>query len=282
MDQHFQLDRDLKIGPTDATQTGDNRWLVSVTISDQWQVIVGPNGGYLSALLLAGVKMVNQQALHSVRSVTVNFISASVPGPAQLSIQCIKQGRTLSLFQAMLYQGDRDIAQATVTLASDRLPISFCDINLPEIPHADTLQPMDWINTDSDFAVPFRAHYDQRVGLGPTPFEKDDSGRIGGWMRFKDLRPVDDLGLLAMSDGWYPSIITRNLPQTVHFPSLDHTVHFLCSDFSSFGLETFIGFEFTTEVAATGYLIEDGKMFSETGQLLAISRQMAAMVPLEN
>jgi acyl-CoA thioesterase len=36
-----------------------------------------------------------------------------------------------------------------------------------------------------------------------------------------------------------------------------------------------------TEIAAAGYLIEDGKMFSESGQLLAISRQMAAMVPFE-
>ena len=281
MDVHFQLDRDLNIQSADCSQTSEDQWLIDVSISDQWQVIVGPNGGYLGALLLAGVKTVNPPGLQFVRSVAVNFISPSVPGPAPLSLQCIKQGRTTSLFQSKLNQGNRNIAQATVTLASDRLPISFCDPAMPQIPAADTLKPMNWSRTNSDFAVPFRGHYDQRVGLGPIPGEKDDSGRIGGWMRFKDLRPIDDLGLLAMSDGWYPSVISRNLPQAVHVPSLDHTLHFLCSDFSSFDPHAFVGFEFVTEIAAAGYLIEDGKMFSESGQLLAISRQMAAIVPFE-
>jgi len=274
----YRLDHDLYFDPQGPQKTAPHQWQQTVQISEGWQVIVGPNGGYIGALLLKGIEQIADTVQQSVRSITLHFVSPSVPGQAQLLLRCIKAGRSTSLFHAELTQNVRTIATANVQLGAKRLEAHFNDLVMPQIGPPETFTAMNWQQSDSKFTVPFRQHYDQRVAIGPFPGEKDGSGRIGGWMRFKDCRPLDSVGLLAMSDAWYPSVISRHLDDEVHVPTLDHTVHFMVSDFSHFSPDAFVLFEFATEMAADGYLIENGVMYSESGELLAISRQMAAMV----
>ncbi len=281
MSHAFQLDEDIHVDPTQLVPSTDQTWTLPVTISDRWQVIVGPNGGYLGALLLGCIKTLPIQNNQTVRSVALSFISPSVPGAASISLRCVKAGRTTSLYTAELIQNDRTIAIANAHFAASRLDAAFCDQVMPNVPPANKIPPTDWQQTDSKFAVPFRQHFDQRIAIGPKPGEQDGSGHIGGWMRFADCRPLDDLGLLAMSDAWYPSIISRNLDFEVHVPTIDHTVHFLTSDFSALPDDAYTLFEFSTELANEGYLIENGRMFSSCGKLLAVSRQMAAMVQFD-
>ena len=281
MTQAFRLDNDIRFDPTQRVQTTDQTWTQPVTISDRWQVIVGPNGGYLGALLLGCIKTLAIQRDQTVRSVALSFISPSVPGAAAIALRCVKAGRTISLYTAELIQNDRTIAIANTHFAAKRLDAAFCDETMPNVSPAHEITPTDWRQTDSKFAVPFRQHFDQRIAIGPEPGARDGSGRIGGWMRFIDCRPLDDIGLLAMSDAWYPSIISRHLDFDVHVPTIDHTVHFLQTDFSALPDDAYILFEFSTELAQDGYLIENGRMFSSCGTLLAVSRQMAAMVPFE-
>lgn len=281
MPHAFQLDNDIDVDRTQLVRLTDQTWTLPVRISDRWQVIVGPNGGYLGALLLGCIKTLPIQNNQTVRSVALSFISPSVPGAASISLRCVKAGRTTSLYTAELSQNNRTIAIANAHFAAKRLDTAFCDQVMPDVSPAAAIAPTDWQQTDSKFAVPFRQHYDQRIAIGPTPGARDGSGRIGGWMRFTDCRPLDDIGLLAMSDAWYPSIISRHLDYDVHVPTIDHTVHFLQSDFSALADDAYTLFEFSTELAQDGYLIENGRMFSSCGTLIAVSRQMAAMVQFE-
>jgi len=281
MSHAFQLDHDIRVDPTQLLALTNQTWTLPVTISDRWQVIVGPNGGYLGALLLGCIKTLPIQSNQTVRSVALSFISPSVPGPASMSLRCVKAGRTTSMYTAELIQNDRTIAMANAHFAAKRLDAAFCDQVMPDVSPASQIAPTDWQQTDSKFAVPFRQHFDQRIAIGPTPGTRDGSGRIGGWMRFMDCRPLDDIGLLAMSDAWYPSIISRHLDYDVHVPTIDHTVHFIQNDFSALPDDAYTLFEFSTELAQDGYLVENGRMFSSSGALIAVSRQMAAMVQFE-
>jgi acyl-CoA thioesterase len=274
----YRLDQDLLFDAQGPTQTGSDQWQTAVTISDRWQVIVGPNGGYIGALLLAAVQKITPDNSQSIRSVNLQFVSPSVPGEATLVLRKIKAGRSTSLYTAELSQNGRTIAILTTQLGAKRLDVRFNDQSMPTVGPPRATRAMDWERSNSKFTVPFRQHYEQRIAIGPLPGEKDNSGRIGGWMRFQDLRPLDAVGLLAMSDAWYPSVISRQLDHDVHVPTLDHTVHYLASDFSGFKNDAYVLFEFSTEIAADGYLIENGVMYAESGQLLAISRQLAAMV----
>ena len=250
----------------------------NVTISPDWNVVVGPNGGYIAAILLNAMK--KSMGSTPTRSITVHFLSASVPGPAQLKIEILKRGRSISTCSALLTQGKRTIASATATFDDQRLAIDFCDFKIPDVSSPDQI-PMDSrMNAKSPHFVPFRDHYDQRHAIGAIPPDNNGRGLVGGWTRFKQPRVFDDLAILAISDSWFPSLSARQTSEKLQAPTLDHTVHILADlPLDTIREDDFLLVEFSTQTAALGYLIENGRIWAPTGQLLALSRQLAVMLP---
>ena len=245
-----------------------------VQISDAWQVNVGPNGGYIAAILLHATKqrLVDTQ----VRSFNCHFLSASVPGPATVSVSLEKSGRTISTVTAKLRQADRTIALAVANFANSRDVFSHTEVNMPVVPAPDTIPKKNRMNPDMSFFSAFRSQYDQRLAIGPLPPAIEKKSRVGGWTRFAEPRPFDDLGLLAISDSWYPSIMSIT-DEAIHAPTIDHTVHFL-HPLPLVQANGFVLVSFQSEIALDGYLIEDGFIWSESGTLLARSRQLAIIL----
>ena len=69
-------------------------------------------------------------------------------------------------------------------------------------------------------------------------------------------------------------------PEPMHAPTVDHTVHFLQSlPITDLSLDSFLLVEFTTSIANEGYLVENGNIWSQTGILIAQSRQLAVCLP---
>ncbi|MBT5202267.1 MAG: thioesterase family protein [Gammaproteobacteria bacterium] len=253
----------------------------NLTISPDWNVMIGPNGGYIAAILLKAMK--NSMAGTPTRSITVHFLSASVPGPAQLRVEILKQGRSISTCNALLTQGQRTIASATATFAEQRLAIDFCDVKMPDVLPPNQIPVDSRMNSGSPHFVPFRDQYDQRLAVGAIPPENNGSGLVGGWTRFKHPRAFDDLAILAISDSWFPGISARQTSQKLQAPTLDHTVHILADlPLVTLREDDFLLVEFSTQTAALGYLIENGRIWASTGQLLAVSRQLAVMLPIDS
>ncbi len=266
-----EFDRDIAV-----VRTSDNSF--SVNISDTWNVTIGPNGGYIAAIILNALKetLGNLQT----RSITYHFLSASVPGPAGLTTKIEKRGRSLSTCTAELIQGDRTIAIAIATFAPAREDFGFRDFRMPSVPAAADISLAHRMNPGLAGHVPFRDHYDQRLAIGPVPPATSNEGRVGGWTRFKENRLFDDLAVVAISDSWFPGLQVRETPFPMHAPTIDHTVHFLHSTpLASVALEDFLLVEFVTSVAQEGYLIEDGRIWSQQGILIATSRQLAIILP---
>ncbi|MEM7098861.1 MAG: thioesterase family protein [Pseudomonadota bacterium] len=266
-----QFDRDIAVTPIK-----EGRY--SVAISDSWNVIVGPNGGYIAAIILNGMKTTLGDA--QTRSVTFHFLSASVPGAAELFVSVEKKGRSLSTCSARLIQGERTIALALATFAPERSEFGFLDFEVPQVPPADEIEVAKRMNPKLSSYVPFRDHYDQRLAIGPIPPELGQDGKVGGWTRFKENRAFDDLAVAAISDSWFPGLNARSTPLPMHAPTVDHTVHFLRSTpMVEMTVEDFLLVEFTTSVASEGYLIENGRIWSPDGVLIAQSRQLAVYLP---
>jgi len=266
-----QFDRDIALEPISPGHYG-------VSIADTWNVLIGPNGGYIAAIILKGMK----DTLGDVqtRSVTFHFLSASLPGDANLHVNVEKRGRSLSTCTARLTQGDRTIAMCMATFASARESFTFRDFNMPEVPDPEDVPLEQRMSPELVGHVPFRDHFDQRLAIGPVPPTTDDEGRVGGWTRFTEHREFDDLAIVTISDSWFPGLFARNTPTPLHVPTVDHTVHFLTSaPIPSSGLNDFLLVDFTTSVAQEGYLIENGKIWSSEGHLIAQSRQLAVMLP---
>lgn len=267
-----QFDDDIRL----ARQAGGH---YLADISDTWNVNVGPNGGYIAALILNGMKLdLGDEPLHT-RSVTFHFLSAAKPGAANLEVTKEKLGRTLSTLTARLMQGNRTIAMAIATFANARNFFGFSDLVAPQVPAPEAIAPSRRMNVEMSGHVPFRDHYDQRLAIGPVPPDSSDQGHVGGWTRFADRRAFDDLAVVAISDSWYPSIMAKSLPTPMHAPTVDHSVHFMQTlPLEDAGPDDFLLVEFSTSIANDGYLIEDGRIWSQSGHLIATSRQLAIMM----
>jgi len=252
----------------------------ALEIADTWQINVGPNGGYIAAILLNGMK----QFLGHIqtRSFTCHFLSASVPGEARLSVHIEKEGRTLSTVTSQLKQNGKTIAYAIATFSDDRNVPHFNDVSMPSVLPPEATASQDRMSTDSPHYAPFRSKYDQRIAIGLKPSDLGSVAKTGGWTKFSESRPFDDLALLAISDSWFPSLKAKTDDlrfDAFHTPTVDHTVHFLSKPEDAEC--EFLLVMFQTENAANGFLIEDGFIWSDSGCLLARSRQLAIILPRE-
>lgn len=266
-----QFDKDIALTPL-----SEGRY--QVNISESWKVILGPNGGYIAAIILNGMKA--ELGNVQTRSITFHFLSASVPGLAELHVNVDKKGRTLSTCTAKLFQGKKTIAIAIATFASAQENFAFCDLDMTEVPDPEDIAISNRMNPDMPWHVPFRDQYDQRLAIGPIPPATSEEGRVGGWTRFREHRQFDDLAIVAISDSWFPGLSVKELPEPMHAPTVDHSVHFLTSmPMASIGIEDFLLVEFTTGVSQEGYLIENGNIWAPDGTLIAQSRQLAILLP---
>lgn len=267
-----QFDEDIAL-----TRVSDSHY--SLVIQDTWSVMVGPNGGYIGAILLNGMLEELGDKNKQVRSITFHYLSPSKPGPASLEVILEKQGRSLSTLTARLVQNDRIVAISLATFAPARENFAFRHFDMPQVVGPEEIEVDHRMNKALLGHVPFRDHYDQRLAIGPVPPLTSDKARVGGWTRFKSPRTFDCLAIVAISDSWFPGLFVKDLPEKVHAPTIDHSVHFF-SSLPSPGLkeDDFVLVEFTTEVVQEGYLQEDGRIWSPSGELIAQSRQLAVVM----
>jgi acyl-CoA thioesterase len=262
----------------DIAVTKQRPGVYAVEIRDNWNVQIGPNGGYIAAILLNGMQSELNDSSRSVRGVTFNFVSASKPGAARIEVSIEKLGRSIATASGRLLQGDRTIAIALATFAPHRSSTSFREFSMPQVPGPLDIGEDCWMGPGVYGHMPFRDHYDQRIAIGPVPPGKSDIARVGGWTRLKDLRPFDALSLVAISDSWYPSMFVKDVPP-LSAPTIDHTVHFFCdSPCQETSLDSYVLVEFETRLAQAGYLQEDGRIWAASGELLVQSRQLALIL----
>jgi acyl-CoA thioesterase len=265
------FDQDLNLNPL-------GNGVFSIDISPNWNVIVGPNGGYIGAMMLKALRIELDQL--QTRSITFHFLSASKPGPARLDVSIEKRGRSLSTGIVKLEQNDRTIAIALGTFGALRQANEFCDVVMPRVPGPSEIPVTRRMDKKMMGHAPFRDHYDQRLAIGPTPPDTAEVAEVGGWTRFREPRLFDDEAIVAISDSWFPGIQVKPWEERVHAPTIDHTVHFLTSlPLAGGELEDFVLVDFVTDVAQQGYLVESGNIFSKDGLLIARSRQLAAILP---
>ena len=275
------FDRDIALTLTGKENEQSSTY--QVNISDDWQVFVGPNGGYIAAIILNGmkIKLAAQKNASPVqpRSITYHFLSASVAGQATLDVNLEKLGRTLTCVTAKLFQHGKTIAIALATFADTRPTVEFSDFKMPRVKAPENIGDDRRMAKGMQGHVPFRDQFDQRIAIGPVPGESSDTARVGGWTRFSQTRQFDDLAIVAISDSWYPGLFTKNLKPPMHCPTVDHTVHLLASPLINASSDEFLLVDFKTSTANDGYLIEDGCIWAEDGTLLARSRQLAIILP---
>jgi acyl-CoA thioesterase len=241
------------------------------SIDRGWWIERGPNGGYLAAIVLRAICAEVADSTRRPRSLTLHYLRPPVEGPCEVHVAIERAGRGLTTVSARLCQDGRDCILALAALGVDRPGPALDDQRAPAVLHPDDLSaPL----VDARITIPIRDRYEQRPAIGSRPFEAGDEALTGGWIRTADDDPVDEILVAALTDAWPPAVFSR-LELPVGVPTIDLTIHFRQAPSGEPGWSLV---RFRTQVAAEGYLEEDGEVWSADGRLLAQSRQLAVLL----
>ncbi|MEY2588637.1 MAG: hypothetical protein QOJ67_621 [Acidimicrobiaceae bacterium] len=237
-------------------------------------IVRGPNGGYLAALLLRALTERIDDASRVPRSLTVHYPSAPAAGPATITTEVIRAGRSLVTASARLDQGGKPMAVALAAFSPAWDGPAWAQLSPPWVP------PVAEVAARTEpRPLPFLDYWDQRLAIGEPPESGAERAETGGWLQLQDQEPIDAIVVAAMADAWLPAVFTK-LPTTNPVPTVDLTIHFrttLPSASAPAGAHVLV--RFRNQTSAEGFWEEDGELWAPDGTLLAQSRQLAIMMP---
>ena len=240
------------------------------TITDRWGVSGRPNGGYLMAM---GLRALGQVLPHpDPLTVTTHFLRSPVPGPAEIRVSAIREGRRLSVGEASLMQGEREHV---------RLLAAFSDLAAAEGPTdvrtipPDLPAPEECLRPEAPlFPATIAQRFDIRFHPDATGWMRNNAsgrGEIAAWIRFADERPNDLLSLVQILDALPPAVFELGLIDPV--PTVELTAHLRAHPEPGW-LRCVV----RTRNLIDGFLEEEAEVWDAKERLVAQSRQLALLV----
>ncbi len=243
-------------------------------LSDRWNIGAMSNGGYVLAVVLAGVRQTLEAP--DPLSVTAHYLRPSTPGPARVLVEVVKLGRQYSTVCGRLLQNGKETVRVLATygdLEAQSGPVHVFG-RAPDLPpRQPSATPAS--GTALGFVPSAAASFAQRFEIRParTVFDALGPGEhpeLAGWLRFADGRRPDVHALPLIADA-FPPVVFRVLPQA-WVPTIELTVHVRARPVSEW-----LRCVFRTRFIFGGLLEEDGEIWDDNGTLLALSRQLAAV-----
>ncbi|MCW3012968.1 MAG: thioesterase family protein [Solirubrobacterales bacterium] len=259
---------------TAVTSLGDGAY--AAICSTRWAAPMGPNGGYLAAIVLRAMLAEVDDAARVPRALTLHYLRPPADGEVGVTVAVERSGRSLSTVTARLEQGGRLCIIAvgafgtTFPTAADYAtppPVVAPWASIELMPKHEGMPP-----------VSHRLHL--RLAIGAEPFSGADEAVSGGWVSLRDPAPVDAVLLALLVDAWLPSVFPI-LTTPVGAPTIDLTIHFRNPDAAAAHPpdEPLLAV-FRSTTSQDGYFEEDGEIWTPAGVLLAQSRQLALLRPM--
>ncbi len=261
----FDLDTDVK-------DLGDGRF--AAEMSERWWVERGPNGGYVAAVILRAIQRAAATA-RAPRSLTVQFPRAPLAGPVEITVRTEREGHTVTFLSARMEQNGELQATALAVLADDLEASGFEELATPTVEPPAELYSPDPAKV-SGMPRMFQ-NYSVRPALGAEAFS-GGAPYSGVWIRAREPRLLDAPLAAAILDAWFPAPFIK-LDGPVPAPTIDYTVHFRAPlPVPAASAEDPYLATFRSGLARGGFVEEDGELWSQGGELLAQSRQLALLL----
>ena len=191
------------------------------TLSEDWRAAGGPHGGYVAALILRGLMIVNDDARRSPLTLTVQFVREATFGDVELEASVERVGRSLTSFSARLRQGEDVVALALATFGVSLSGVEYDELPMP---HVEAPWP-DRRSVISDQAPRFVRNMVLQPRFG-RPFEsRADPMVAGGWGALPGRRPLDASAVALFTDAWFPPPYVR-LDRFVPSPTVTLSIYF--------------------------------------------------------
>ena len=250
----------------------------SVDLDPGWVVGGGVNGGYLLSVI--GNAIGSHLTAHpDPYTISAYYLSASVPGPAQVRVDELRIGRGTATVRATLSQTDRSgalVGRIAALATYGDLSRVAGDVRTtaaaPDLPAIEECLLTSDAPPDVKAFVPMLDRFAMRLdpACAGTFTGGEPSGRpvIQGWYEFADGRPVDPIALLTVVDTLPPVTFELGLPGWA--PTLELTVHVRATPAPGP-----LRIRHESRNFAGGFFEEDGEVWDSAGRLVAQSRQLA-------
>ena len=256
----YQFDHDIRL-------EADDKLSFSGHISDNWSINDVPDGGYLAAILANA--MLQHCRKKSTPIITVNFLNRCEAGPARVIIEKMGASRQFDRFQAQLHQNGGEKIRAFGTFAIENLECNVESYEVPE-PAMASLETCVAVPAMPNFTL--FSQLDIRLDpacIGWMSGKLSDRSEVKGWIKFKDRRPFDLFAILLFADSFPPAVLSSQ-GMVAWVPTLEYSVNI-----RNLPNSEWLKCSFRTRFITCGLLEEDGQIWDQSGNLVAISRQIA-------
>lgn len=258
-----------------------------VSLDPSWWVDVGPNGGYLAAVLTRASELEAAQlgVDHRPASISVHYLRAPGVGPAEVQTRLIRTGRTTTVLAVDLIRNAADVlVTALITLvapAADGGP-SPAPATVWQPPTAPAVHETPVQSLYAGNAPTYLDHWELRPLRGHLPFraprqELTEPLEVSGWIRLREDRPVDASLLATMADAWAP-VVFGVLDKPMLVPTLSFNLMWRAGPAAT---ARWCLVALRTEASAGGLADERVTIHSESGELLLQGQQLAQLRPAD-
>ncbi len=243
-----------------------------ITVPEAWGQGRATFGGLVGALMFQ--RLIAALPGRLLRALTLSFVGPVAPGAAEIRVEVLRSGKSVTQAECRLLQGGE--VQAA-------LLASFGEARSSSLTVAATAAP-DYGAPGTGAAMPylpgltpeFLQHCDVIWREGGMPFTGADSGIMGGWMRFKQAAgPLSLAHLIALTDIWPPAVI--GMLKTLAPASTMTWTFELVGDLAGLQAGDWFQYRAETEFAADGYMHASARVWDAQGRLLVLSRQTAVV-----
>ena len=249
-------------GPVFATELGPG-----------WNGVGGANGGFMLALVTRALGRV--MAFPDPVVASGFFLRPGSAGPAEISTEVIRSGKTTGFGQASLWRDGKEVLRATaafadLAVAAERGGLSYSGAAAPDLPPPEECVPLP-ARANTRLSLINRFEYRSAalpswaVGAPPSANPVYEL-----WMRFADGREPDVASLPLIVDAVAPAVLEIGVRAST---TVELTVHIRARPAPGW-----LACRSLTRHVADGYHEEDFEVWDSTGTLVAQSRQLALVL----
>jgi acyl-CoA thioesterase len=257
-------------------------------IDPGWNIGRNPNGGYTLALVARA--MLEASGRPDPLTVTAHYVAPPQVGEVRVRVETVRAGRRYATLSADMTQGDKDLIRvigafgdleamqgpSRVAAEPPPLPAPEHCVNLIEMSEAAGFPLPEVVRRYETRLDPAGQWMQARTGHKELQLSGGDLGidplEVAGWIRFADGTEPSVLGLLAMADAFPPTMLGHQNVKWI--PTIEFTVHVRARPAPGW-----LAGVIRTRFLIDGLLEEDGELWDSEGRLVALSRQLALVLP---
>jgi len=236
-------------------------------VSPGWAQGRAVYGGLAASIALGGMEQLLTEP-KPLRSLMVNFVAPMAEGAARLDARILREGRSVTQACVDVYSSEQVAVHASAAFGAPRSAKAVASEYAFKPEPRTSVPALDLGQTQ----LPgFLQRFDIHWTGGGIPMSGTGERRLGMWVRHKDdMSAFPAAKIVALAD-IPPPVMMAHFTKPVMASSLSWSLEFVrpAEDVKS----DWFYLDYTLEAAADGYSQQSGCIFTEDGQLVALSRQ---------